>query len=192
LGGSSTIGTFAVSPDSQWAIAATTTDGNLLWSYLLPRGNYASVGTHEGSVVIFALRYIPSSGDLVPRPILRVDPNNGTIVRYPSDGTLSEISTDNETSTLCYAGDSTLFRIVAGLGEIWGLDNALRQNVTGISSPTLAKKFPLKALIAPDTIAVVDAIGMSMALISLRSASVRESSILRRGRRKSCCSRPRD
>ena len=155
------------SPDSRFAVAATSINGNLLWSYALPTGNYFSLGTTQGSVVIFALRYTPSGGNPVIA-VLRLD---------PSTGNLAAIGSHDSMGRLSYAGDSTFFRIVKGTGEIWSLDNGLVQKGPGIVSPTLAKKFSLPVLVPPATIAVVDAVGDSMALISLASGSVKESSI---------------
>ena len=49
------------SRNSRFAVAATAPDGNLLWNYPLPSGNYISLGTLEGAPVIFNLRYSPES-----------------------------------------------------------------------------------------------------------------------------------
>ena len=73
-----------------------------------------------------------------------------------------------------YAGDSTFFRVASGIGEIWKLNNGLVEKASAITSPTISKKFGAKAVIGPDTFAVVDSGGQSMALISLSSGAVKE------------------
>jgi hypothetical protein len=161
---------FAFNPDDPTFVAATTTAGSLVWSYPLPKGMYVSLGTHQGSVAITGLNYFPSSGNRVQRPILLLDPANGNITEVGpySNGMAGPFS---------YAGDSRFFRIFSGTGEVWDLNNGLVQSHAGIVAPTFAKKFTQASLIAPDTIAVVDSVGTSMALVSLTSGSATESSI---------------
>jgi hypothetical protein len=153
------------------AIAATTTDGNLLWSYPLPKGLYLSLGTHQGSIVVFALNYFSGSGSVSRSAILSIDPANGNVTEagtYPSAPMVGPFR---------YAGDSTFFRINHGSGEVWSLNNGFVQTLAGIASPTLAKKFAKEELIAPDTMAVVDPVGTSMALVSLSSGAVTDGAI---------------
>ncbi len=154
---------------SPFAITATDTTGNVLWSYPLPKGIYISLGTHQGSIVIFALRYEPASGNAVQRPLLLLDPSNEN---------LNVIGTyDGMAGPLKYAGGSTFFRISHGAGEIWTLDAALTQKIAGITAPAIATKFPEMSLMAPGTMAVVDSAGVSLATVSLESGAVASSAI---------------
>ena len=160
---------FGPSPGAaQFGIAATAVTGQLVWNYLLPQGTYISLGTYDEFVVIFALRYIPAVGTVVQRPVLLLDPANGN---------LTHIDTSDAIAQYTYAGDSAFFRVVAGAGEIWTIQNGLVLRKAGIASPTLGKKFTLKARSGEGAMAVVDAVGNSMAIVSLSSGSVTDTII---------------
>jgi hypothetical protein len=161
----------SVDPNSPSTIAATTTDGNLLWSYPLTKGLYLSLGTHQGSIVLFALNYSPSSGRVSRSAILLLDPANGNVTEAGTYAAAPMVG------PFRYAGDSTFFRINHGSGEVWSINNGFVQSLGGIGSPTLAKKFAKSELIAAETMAVVDPVGTSMALVSLNSGAVTDSTI---------------
>jgi len=150
------------------AVAATSPEGKLLWSYRLPQGMYLSLGTHKESVVIFALSYVPESGKTSRLPVLSLDPQSGSV---------TQIGTHDGLGFFNYAGDSRFLRIVSCAAEIWRLDGGLVQEQSGITSATIAKKFSLKALTSAGMMAIVDAGGTSMAMIDLSSGSVSESVI---------------
>jgi hypothetical protein len=149
-------------------ITATTATGKLLWSYPLPSGMYLSLGTHDGSVVLLANRYGGTAGTPTARPVLSLD---------SATGNLTPIGTQDGYGLYVYAGDSTFFRIVDGAGQIWNLGNGLVQKLSGIASPTIRKKPTATTFLTPATIAVVDDVGASMALISIESGAVQESTI---------------
>ncbi len=93
-------------------ITATTTTGSLLWSYPLPSGIYLSLGTHDGSVVLFANGYHAAAGAPSARVVLSLD---------SATGNLTPIGTQDGYGLYVYAGDSTFFRIVDGAGQVWTL-----------------------------------------------------------------------
>jgi hypothetical protein len=143
-------------------------NGNVLWSYPLPHGRYFSLGTHLGSIVIFAGRNGLASSATLGFPVLLFDPTNGN---------LSVVGTYDGVGAPRYAGDSTFFRIVKGAGEVLTLDNALTKTISGITATAIAAKFPELSLTAPDTMAVLDSGGLSMATVSLNSGAVTASAI---------------
>ena len=155
--------------NSDFAVTAASAGGKLLWSHQLPKGLYISLGTHQGSIVIFALNYMPAAATRPRAPVLLLDPKTGD---------LTEAGLNDGAAMFHYAGQSTFFRIASGSGQVWTLsDNGLVQQASGITSATIEKKFSLKAFVGPGNMAVVDAVGSSVALVSLTSGAVRDSAL---------------
>jgi hypothetical protein len=136
-------------------IMATTPDGETIWRYSLPRGTYLSLGTDGAAVVVqnfnSLMEFLPPAGEL------------------KTVGSLGK--TVAGTSRLEYAGDSFLFRVLAGRGEIW----SLRGGIATKDNEFAADGVPpdaLAAVVSPGELALVPIDGSGLFRVAIPAGTI--------------------
>jgi hypothetical protein len=144
--------------NTEYFVTANALAGPRLWSWSLGKGTrYVGLGTQGPGIVLLTLA--------------------GAMELDPSTGAQAPLVSSGAPGGLRYAGDSTFFRVVGGLGEVWSLQSSFQQQLAGISTPVLSGKAVLTEYCPGGTTIAAARDGSSAAAISLWNGVVREVAI---------------
>ncbi len=146
-----------------YSISAAKPSGELSWNYPLPGGPHVSIGTYQGSVLIFES----------PRPSFR----SPIRVLDPGNGAARKVGEYDRLGPLFYSGDTLLFGTEKGCGEVWKFDGGLTRVHVSEQRESYSVRLRCRQLAASDTFAIATQNAAFITRLSVGSGVVQESAL---------------
>lgn len=153
-------------------LTASSTMGESLWEYELPKGTYSGIGTTDSgnTPLVHAFWYTDSSGTARRNSILQLDPTTGDVKQ------LGSADSSGSSAVLIYAGDSRFARVTTNQLELWSIVGTARLDrvvdIRGVSGASV-RVDPLSAA----ELALTSLDGTQTLVVNLSSGDTRNISL---------------
>lgn len=149
----------------QFGIISTDAQGRIVWSHLLPKGAYLSLGFEAGMILIHAGYYF-TGGRSVQNCLLGLDPVAATLTE------IGPVGPPSSPRILQSVGDSVFIKVEANQYQIW---RVRQSKVVKEAENSLAAGLSERShveMISPEKIAMLSRDGSSFGLIASSSGSL--------------------